>query len=51
MTAFRLQSMAGNDCDFNRSMQHLSSNYRAGGVGNEAENKKIFHPDRDGRGL
>ena len=32
-------------------MQHLSSNYRAGGVDNEAESKKIFHADRVDRGL
>ena len=28
---------SANDCDFNRSMQHLSSHYRAGGVDNEAK--------------
>jgi hypothetical protein len=34
-------------CGFNRSMQHLSSNYRAGGVDNEAKTEKIFYTDRD----
>lgn len=32
-------------------MQHLSSNYRAGGVVNEAEQETIFHCARDGSGL
>ena len=43
-------AMAAVGCDFNRSMQHLSSHYRAGGVDNEAKSEKIFHSDRDGRG-
>ena len=36
-------SEAGNDRDLNRWMQHLNSNYREGGVANEAETGKIFH--------
>jgi hypothetical protein len=36
-------------CDFNRSMQHLDSITRAGGVADEEE--KVFHSARDGRGL
>ena len=38
-----LAKEAANDCDINWSMQHLSSNYRAEDVVNEAETEKIHH--------
>ncbi|MEJ2331071.1 MAG: hypothetical protein P8Z33_14815, partial [Gammaproteobacteria bacterium] len=30
-------------CDFNRSMQHLSSNYRAEDVADEAQTEDLLH--------
>jgi len=30
-------------CDFNRSMQHLDSHYREGGVVNEAATENLLH--------
>ena len=38
-----LDRRAARDCDLNRWMQHLNSNYRAEGVVNEAETEKIYH--------
>lgn len=33
-------------CDFNRSMQHLSFNYKAEDVVNEATTENLLHRDR-----
>ncbi len=35
--------MSAIDCDFNRSMQHLNSHYRDGGVVNEVSNQDLLH--------
>ena len=39
----RVGRRAANGCDLNRWMQHLNSNYREGGVVNEAQTEKIYH--------
>ena len=36
-------SGAANDCDFNRSMQHLISTYREEDVENETETEDLLH--------
>ena len=38
--------LAAFGCDLNRSMQHLNSNYREGGVVYEVLKEKIFHSSR-----
>ena len=38
--------VAGFGCDFNRSMQHLSSKFRAEDVVDEAEIEDLLHRDR-----
>ncbi len=40
-----LAKEAANDCDFNRSMQHLISNYREEDVEYEVPNEDLFHRD------
>ena len=39
-------AMSALGCDINRSTQHLSSNYRAEDVVNEAETENLLHRDR-----
>jgi hypothetical protein len=38
-------SLAGNDCDINRSMQHLDSHYREEDVENEVSDEDLLHRD------
>jgi hypothetical protein len=38
--------MTASGCDFNRSMQHLNSNTREGGVADGLPKEKIFHRSR-----
>jgi len=40
--------MSAFGCDFNRSMQHLDSHYREGGVENEVSNEDLLHRSRQG---